>query len=272
MKEIIIVSRGNNAVGVGEGIEIKKTSTSGMCANLEVLNSVLKNIPTDASETVRISLMDMIAGINSGYAIEYAKTGKKADGTDLGAEEVKLYREFYNLYKDRLLNIRFNMVSYIPKMKDTTNNHKEELKALRNKAYVVLDAYEKTVVPANNNYSAPITQTIDPDGELRAIFDEQIKNALSQGNIELYTTLKAERDKLKQPEVVAVSGNSANAPAPTFVAQESNIDDTDLDSALKQIEAEKSNGNVVDDTDSPITFTRANGTNQPNWEESQANA
>lgn len=268
MKEIIIVSRGNNAVGVGEGVEIKKTSTSGMCANLEVLNSVLKNIPTDASETVRISLMDIIAGINSGFAIEYAKTGKKADGTDLGTEEVKLYREFYNLYKDRLLNVRFNMVSYIAKMRDTGN--KSELKTLKDKAYATLTTYEKTVVPTNNNYNVPATQTIDPDAELRAIFDEQIKNALSQGNIELYTTLKTERDKLKQPEVVAVSGSVGNTPAPTFVAQESNIDDTDLDSALKQIEAEKNNGNV--DDDGPITFAKASTGNKPNWEESQANA
>lgn len=270
MKEVVIVSRGNNAVGCGNGIEIKKASTSGMCANLEVLNEVLRKIPTEPSDTVRISLMDILSGINSGFSIEYAKTGKKADGTDLGAEEVKLYREFYNLYKDRLLNIRFNLVSYIPKMKDT--NNKEELKAVKDKAYVLLNAYEKTIAPATGANVVPVTQTIDPDKELRDKLTQLMNKALDDADFDKYDKFKAKRDELKQPEIVTVSGQSSNEPAPTFVAQDSNIDDMDIDSALKQIEAEKSNGNAkVDNDDEPITFAKADS-NKPNWEQSQANA
>ena len=36
MKEIVIVSKGNNAVAYGEGVEIKKSSTTGVSANLAV--------------------------------------------------------------------------------------------------------------------------------------------------------------------------------------------------------------------------------------------
>ena len=41
MKEIVIVSKGNNAVAYGAGVEIKKSSTTGVSANLAVLNEVL---------------------------------------------------------------------------------------------------------------------------------------------------------------------------------------------------------------------------------------
>lgn len=270
MKEIIIVSKGNNAVGCGEGVEIKKTSSSGMCANLEVLNEVLKSIPTEPSETVRISVMDIISGINSGYAVEYAKTGKKADGTDLGAEEVKLYREFYNLYKDRLLNVRFNMVSYIAKMKDTGNNHKAELKALKDKAYAMLTVYERTVAPTAG-YSAPVTQTIDPDKELREKLTELMNKALDEADFDKYDMFKAKRDELKQPEIITVSGGapSSNTPSPTFTVQDSgNIDDMDIDKALKEAQSENNNSKI----DEPIVFTDASKGQKPGWEDSQANA
>ena len=65
MKEIVIVSKGNNAVAYGEGVEIKKTGSTGINANLAVLNELLKTVvPTEAGETHRIFLMDLIQGIN----------------------------------------------------------------------------------------------------------------------------------------------------------------------------------------------------------------
>ena len=67
MKEIVIVSKGNNAVAYGEGVEIRKTSTTGVSANLLALNEVLKTVvPTEAGETHRIFLMDLVQGIKSG--------------------------------------------------------------------------------------------------------------------------------------------------------------------------------------------------------------
>ena len=248
--EIVIVSKGNNAVAYGAGAEIKKSSTSGICANLEALNEVLKTVvPKENAETIKIFTMDLIQGINSGYAKDYVKTGKRLDGKDIPAEELAGYKEFYELYRDRFMNLRFNAVSFIPRMQ---NN--KEIMELRNKAYSILDAYEKTIVP-----SQTVTKTIDPDAEIRAIFDEKIKQALLEDNMEKYAILKAERDKLKQPEVVTVSGQQAKVETPSFEVGD-DVDMDDIDKAIK-------NGNIKENNnDKPIEFEIEN--KNPNWDNS----
>lgn len=256
MKEIVIVSKGNNAVAYGEGVEIKKSSTTGISANLQVLNELLKNhVPVEAGETFRIFLMDIIQGINSGYAIDYVKTGKQLDGKDLAKEDLTGYKEFYNLYKDRLLNIRFNQVAYIPKMRDN-KSHME----LRSKAYVILNQ-----MPVGDIASSQATsQIIDPDKELRDTMTELMTNALKAGDMDTYKILKAERDELRVPQVVSI-GSSNNAPIeqPKFETPEGESIDTDLDIALTGNNPETTN-------DKPIVFEI--DTNKPSWDGEQANA
>ena len=183
MKEIVIVSKGNNAVAYGAGVEIKKSSTTGVSANLAVLNELLKtHVPTEAGETFRIFLMDLVQGINSGYAIDYVKTGKQLNGEALASEDLAGYKEFYELYKDRLLNVRFNQVSYIPKMRDN-----KVYMDLRSKAYAILNTMQTVAsVPQTT------TQVIDPDKELRETMTELMTNALKSGDMETYKMLKAE--------------------------------------------------------------------------------
>lgn len=259
MKEIVIVSKGNNAVAYGAGVEIKKSSTTGVSANLAVLNEVLKNhVPTEAGETFRIFLMDLVQGINSGYAIDYVKTGKQLNGEALASEDLAGYKEFYDLYKDRLLNVRFNQVSYIPKMRDN-----KVYMDLRSKAYAILNTMQTVAsVPQTT------TQVIDPDKELRETMTELMTNALKSGDMETYKMLKAERDALRTPEVVTVSATGATVEQPKFeVSDSTSIDDTDLAKELSGVSTPAENKN-----DEPLVFDIESAGNKPSWDGVQANA
>jgi hypothetical protein len=260
MKEIVIVSKGNNAVAYGEGVEIRKTSTTGVSANLLALNEVLKTVvPTEAGETHRIFLMDLIQGINSGYAIDYVKTGKQMNGTALNPEDLAGYKEFYELYAQRILNVRFNLVSYIPKMK---NN--ESLKALRSKAYAILDS-----MPATNAVAPQVQATVlDPDKELRETLTQLMTDALKNRDMALYKELKAERDALKAPEVVGAPVSSAsNVTVPTFdISEECSIDNVDFNTG--SVDNTESAGTTGDADDKPIVFENASD-NTPTWDATQ---
>lgn len=259
MKEIVIVSKGNNAVAYGAGVEIKKSSTTGVSANLAVLNEVLKNhVPTEAGETFRIFLMDLVQGINSGYAIDYVKTGKQLNGEALASEDLAGYKEFYDLYKDRLLNVRFNQVSYIPKMRDN-----KVYMDLRSKAYAILNTMQTVAsVPQTT------TQVIDPDKELRETMTELMTNALKSGDMETYKMLKAERDALRAPEVVTVSATGATVEQPKFeVSDSASIDDTDLAKELSGVSIPAENKN-----DEPLVFDIESAGNKPSWDGVQVNA
>lgn len=259
MKEIVIVSKGNNAVAYGEGVEIKKSSTTGVSANLAVLNELLKtHVPTEAGETFRIFLMDLVQGINSGYAIDYVKTGKQLNGEALASEDLAGYKEFYELYKDRLLNVRFNQVSYIPKMRDN-----KVYMDLRSKAYAILNTMQTVAsVPQTT------TQVIDPDKELRETMTELMTNALKSGDMETYKMLKAERDALRAPEVVTISATGASVEQPKFeVSDSASIDDTDLAKELSGVSTPAENKN-----DEPLVFDIESAGNKPSWDGVQANA
>lgn len=255
MKEILIVSKGNQAIAYGQGIEIKKTSTTGVSANLEVLNEVLTaHVPTESSETVRIHLMNLIQGVSSGWAIDYVKTGKKVDGTDIATEDRANYTKFYELYKERLLNVRFNMVEFIPKMKDA-----DEIKAMRSKAYAILNTYVAQA-PANVVIQTR-TETVDPDKELRETFNKLMTDALKAGDMDTYKALKAERDLLKQPEIVTVSGGAPQS-NPKFDTVEDAGSIDDIDKALKDLKKSE--------IDKPIVFD--NKEQDPNWDKTENNA
>ena len=264
MKEIVIVSKGNNAVAYGEGVEIRKTSTTGVSANLLALNEVLKTVvPTEAGETHRIFLMDLIQGINSGYAIDYVKTGKQLNGNALNPEDLAGYKEFYELYKDRLLNLRFNLVSFIPKMK---NN--DEQKALRSKAYAILDS-----MPVANTASAPVVTTLDPDKALREALDKAMQKAIEEGDFDKYDSLKARRDGLQAPTAVATTATApvtSSTTAPQFdVKEDCDIDDIDFSVGSANTAGTTGTATGTDTDDAPIVFENASD-NTPTCDATQA--
>ena len=191
MKNVIIVSKGNTAVAVGDNNQatITKSGVGAFLANLEVVKEILLTIPTEPSETVHVYVPDMIQGICSGSAIEYVKTGKTASGNELSAEEKNAFAEFYKLYAERILNVRFTQFKYIAK-------DNVELQNLKKKAWDSLNSASVA--------TSVTTQTIDPDKAIREALDVQIVKALSEGNMEMYTMLKAERDKLTPAQVVSV--------------------------------------------------------------------
>lgn len=260
MKEIVIVSKGNNAVAYGEGVEIRKTSTTGVSANLLALNEVLKTVvPTEAGETHRIFLMDLVQGINAGYAIDYVKTGKQMNGEPLNEADLAGYKEFYELYKDRLLNVRFNLVSYMPKMRDN-----KVYMDLRSKAYAILNS-----MPVANVAPQVQATVLDPDKELRETLTQLMTDALKARDMVLYKELKAERDALKAPEVVGAVATQTTQ-TPSFDVTEGSIDD--LDFTVGTTSAGETLAKDEDDKkeeSGPIEFD-LNTSSTPTWDSTQA--
>lgn len=187
MKNVMVVNRKGKAVAVvptGEPIIVEGV---GSFVGIKAINACLKDVPTEIGETVHFYIPDVLQGVVGGAAIEYVKTGKTGTGTVLTAEEIEDFKEFYKLYAERILNVRFSLAKYA---KDQT------LVQLRTKAWNLLS---QTNTVANTN------TIIDPDKELREALGKKMLEAIDSGNMELYAILKGERDKLKAPEVVANS-------------------------------------------------------------------
>lgn len=201
MKNVMIVARQGNAVAFGEGVKICKTSTGVFMPSLEALKEVLLTIPTEPCETVNIHIMDTIQGLVSGTAVEYVKTGKTLSGTTLSTDEVEAFKEIYKLYAERILNVRFSLVKYIRK-DDTANQN------LKKQAYDELASYEKTA-----GVSRGTAVTVDPDKELREMFDAQIKEAMTAGDLAKVKDLMEMRKSLREPEVVSSTPSRVQ---PTF--------------------------------------------------------
>ena len=244
MKNVIIVSKGNTAVAVGDNNQatITKSGVGAFLANLEVVKEIVLTIPTEPSETVHVYVPDMIQGICSGSAIEYVKTGKTASGNELSAEEKNAFAEFYKLYAERILNVRFTQFKYIAK-------DNVELQNLKKKAWDSLNSASVT--------TSVTTQTIDPDKAIREALDVQIVKALSEGNMEMYTMLKAERDKLTPAQVVSVPV------AGTVSGSVVNVSFDEADKAFEEANADAEP--ATDENGTPIEFTNCENTTDIPW-------
>ena len=244
MKNVIIVSKGNTAVAVGDNNQatITKSGVGAFLANLEVVKEILLTIPTEPSETVHVYVPDMIQGICSGSAIEYVKTGKTASGNELSAEEKNAFAEFYKLYAERILNVRFTQFKYIAK-------DNVELQNLKKKAWDSLNSASVA--------TSVTTQTIDPDKAIREALDVQIVKALSEGNMEMYTMLKAERDKLTPAQVVSVPV------AGTVSGSVVNVSFDEADKAFEEANADTEP--ATDEKGTPIEFTNCENTTDIPW-------
>lgn len=244
MKNVIIVSKGNTAVAVGDNNQatITKSGVGAFLANLEVVKEILLAIPTEPSETVHVYVPDMIQGICSGSAIEYVKTGKTASGNELSAEEKNAFAEFYKLYAERILNVRFTQFKYIAK-------DNVELQNLKKKAWDSLNSASVA--------TSVTTQTIDPDKAIREALDAQIVKALSEGNMEMYTMLKAERDKLTPAQVVSVPV------AGTVSGSVVNVSFDEADKAFEEANADTEP--ATDENGTPIEFTNCENTTDIPW-------
>ena len=244
MKNVIIVSKGNTAVAVGDNNQatITKSGVGAFLANLEVVKEILLTIPTEPSETVHVYVPDMIQGICSGSAIEYVKTGKTASGNELSAEEKNAFAEFYKLYAERILNVRFTQFKYIAK-------DNVELQNLKKKDWDSLNSASVT--------TSVTSQTIDPDKAIREALDVQIVKALSEGNMEMYTMLKAERDKLTPAQVVSVPV------AGTVSGSVVNVSFDEADKAFEEANADAEP--ATDENGTPIEFTNCENTTDIPW-------
>ena len=188
MKNVMVVNRKGKAVALTNAGEPIIVEGVGSFVGIKAINNLLKDIPVEAGETVHFYIPDTLQGITTGASVEYVKTEKTGTGTVLTAEEVEDFREFYKLYAERILNVRFSLAKYA---KD------QSLIQLRSKAWNLLSQTNTIATPANT--------IIDPDKELREALGKKMLEAIDSGNMELYAVLKAERDKLKAPEVVANS-------------------------------------------------------------------
>lgn len=231
MKNVMIVGRQGKAIAYGEGVKICKTSTGVFLPSLEVLKEVLESIPSEVSETVHIHLMDTVQGIQTGSAVEYVKTGKTGTGNSLTAEEIAMFKDIYKLYAEKILNVRFSLIKYIRKT-DTDN-----LK-LKQDAYTELERYEKSTGTA---------VTVDPDKELRDMFDAQIKEAMLNKDMATVKDLMALRGNLKEPTVMSSTSQSRVRPSFENGEASDNVDN-----------------NETQTDDDPINFESAEGA-QPSF-------
>lgn len=192
MKNVMVVNRKGKAVALTNAGEPIIVEGVGSFVGIKAINNLLKDIPVEAGETVHFYIPDTLQGITTGASVEYVKTGKTGTGTTLTEEEVNDFKEFYKLYAERILNVRFSLAKYA---KD------QSLIQLRSKAWNLLSQTNTIATPANT--------IIDPDKELREALGKKMLEAINSGNMELYAVLKGERDKLKAPEVVnAVNTNA----------------------------------------------------------------
>ena len=174
------------------------------------------------------------------------------NGNALNPEDLAGYKEFYELYAQRVLNLRFNLVSFIPKMK---NN--EDLKALRSKAYAILDS----MPTANTVATAPTI--IDPDKNLREALDKAMQKAIDDGDFEKYDSIKARRDALQAPTAVTTTAQASSNTAPKF-----DLDDIDFSAGSVNTTESTGTATNTDTNDEPIVFENASG-NTPTWDSTQ---
>lgn len=215
MKNVIIVTKGNNAVGAGDNnmAVIKKTEVGSVfLAGLDIVMEVMNSIPEEWSETTHIYLPDTLKAIVSGGAIEYVKTGKTAQGKELSAKEREAFTQFYSLYAKKMMNVMFGLYKYIKK-------DDAQLQAIKTSAWNALNA-----MPVAN--AVPQTQTItktievDPDKKIREMLDKKMEEAIESGDFDTYDKLAERKAKLRDieyktvTETVAVTGvvvNSSNS-------------------------------------------------------------
>lgn len=201
MKNIIIVTKGNNAVGLGDDNKPAVTKTvlnSAFLAGLETLIEMMNGIADTPAETSHFYLPDTLQGIITGASVEYVKTGKTAQGKQLSEQEIKAFSDFYALYAKKILNVRFSLYKYIKK-------ENTELQALKNKAWNALNAIG--VNTASQQSVEPVV--LDPDKELRAMLDKALKDAIDAGDFDKYDALMARRSQLKEAKVVTTNASSS---------------------------------------------------------------
>lgn len=189
MKNIMVVNRKGKAVAVANGEQPIIVEGTGSFVGIKAINAILKDVPVEAGETIHFYIPDTIQGIITGAAVEYVKTGKTGTGSTLTAEEIESFKEFYQLYASRILNVRFSLAKFA---KDAN------IVKLRTKAWEVLSSINTV---ANTTTVAPTV--LDPDKELREALGKKMLEAINTGDMNLYAVLKGERDKLKAPEVVS---------------------------------------------------------------------
>lgn len=231
MKNVMVVNRKGKAVAVGTTGEPIIVEGIGSFVGIKAINACLKDIPVEAAgETVHFYIPDVLQGIIGGAATEYIKTGKTGTGTALTEEEVNDFKEFYKLYAERIINVRFSLAKYA---KD------QALVQLRTKAWNLLSSQTNTVANTNT--------IIDTDKELREALGKKMLEAIDSGNMELYAVLKAERDKLKAPEVVV----SNSAPKVEYDASKWEDKATYITPSSRNTVADTNT--VVNDNDTNIT-------------------
>ena len=233
MKNVMVVSKKGNAVAYGKGVEFKVTNTGVFLPSLLAIKEVLKTIPEQACETVNIHIMDVVQGIASGSAVEYVKSGKTLSGTVLTSEEVSAFKEIYELYAKRILNVRFSLVKYIKKDDTENQNLKKEAYAILNKMEVV-----------SNSGAVSNTVIIDPDKELREKLIELMAKALDEGDFDKYDKLNARKEALTKP--VAESGSSIEKPV--FEASEDEpISFEDKEDEVEETKSDDSKAQKIND-------------------------
>lgn len=205
MNNVMIVRQDGVAVRLSDKGDKGVVKAQGIfLPSLLAIKEVLTSIPSDSIvDTVNIYVADALAGLVSGSAKEYVKTGKTKSGTVLTQDEINAVKEVYTLYGARVLNVEFKQIKYIKKG-DTA------LQELKKLALAELNKLPKTVGSAG-------TQTImvDPNAEIRNMLQDAYKTALASMDVEKMAFLMEQLKSLPEPVAQTVS-SSNNYSTPKF--------------------------------------------------------
>jgi hypothetical protein len=160
---------------------IYKTARNNKIALLETLKAILtKALPSTQlmeKPVLIITTQSILKGFTTGGFLDYVRTGEDANGNKFADDEFQLICECAELYASRALNVRFideKMISFKDKDAQTIKqNAYNTVKQLSTK-----QAVQQTKAKTQ-------TQPVPQVSSLIAMYNEEIKKAIAEGNTAL---------------------------------------------------------------------------------------
>lgn len=200
---------------------IYKTARNNKIALLETLKAILnKALPSDQlmeKPVLIITTQSILKGFTTGGFLDYVRTGKDANGNKFADDEFQLICECAELYASRTLNVRFideKMISFKDKDAQTIKqNAYNTVKQLSTK-----QAVQQTKAKIQTQPVSEVNETIK-------MINEQIKKALTEGNIETASKLTNMITQLTNPQAQQPVQETNEEEVPEDV-QEEVVDET----------------------------------------------
>jgi hypothetical protein len=160
---------------------IYKTARNNKVALLETLKAILnKALPSTQlmeKPVLIITTQSILKGFTTGGFLDYVRTGEDSHGNKFADDEFQLICECAELYASRALNVRFideKMISFKDK----------EAQTIKQNAYNTVQQLS-TKQAVQQTKAKTQTQPVPQVSSLIAMYNEEIKKAIAEGNTAL---------------------------------------------------------------------------------------